>query len=333
MSEQIAYEERRAEAIRSARTSSAWIDRSDMGVVTLSGTDRIDLLQRLTTNDFTGIGAGKGIQTVALTEKARIIDVITVLDSGDSATLLTSPGTADDVVSWLRKYIIMDDAKAKRTDDGMVFIEVMGPRSAEVVNQLTELDVADWAKFQWAKTTHQDPLLVVRMPSPCDVSYIIGGSAEHMSGLTTALQQNAEALRELNANEWEYLRIVGGFGKMQHEWGEKYNPLEAGLLHLTSFTKGCYIGQEVVARLDSYNKVKQRVMGLIGETEFAIGDEVIADDKVIGVVTSVTTSLDGSKTVGLGYVRGEHAHENTNLTLRSGEATTTVTQVIPPIEL
>ena len=331
MSESPAVLERRPEVIRSARRAAAWIERSTCGWVQLKGADRLDLLHRLTTNDLTGMQAGNGRQTVLLTEKARIIDVVTVLEDADAAFLITAPEAASTVVQWLRKYIIMDDVRAADRSDEVRMLEVMGPRSAEVINQLTGLDVASLPKTDW-KRTDDGTMTVVRMPSACEVSYWLVGAFDAIEGVANTLEEQRDALPRLQATEDEYLSVTAGMGRPGHELTDGYNPLEAGLLHLTSFTKGCYIGQEVVARLDSYNKVKQRVMALVGPESVTEGDDVVVEDKVVGKITSVVRSLDETRTIALAYIRGEHANEGTGIGVRHGETVITMDIHLPPIE-
>src|SRR4051812_20490020 len=83
------------------------------GRVEASGVDAIDLLHRMSTNDLLPLigKPGTGAQTVLTTEKGRIIDLVTVLSHGNSAVLITSGGREDQVIQWLDKYVIMEDAK------------------------------------------------------------------------------------------------------------------------------------------------------------------------------------------------------------------------------
>jgi len=331
MSESLMAPDRRITALHSARTVAAWIDRTGHGWIRLNGADRLDLLHRLTTNDLTGMQPGNGRQTVLLTEKARIIDVVTVLQHTDHAELIVAPGNTATVVSWLKKYIIMDDVRVSDRTSEVRMLEVMGPRSADVVGQLTGLDVAALAKTDW-KRVEDLGLTVVRMPSSCEVSYWILGSSEAVENVANTLKAQGDELPELTLSEEEYLRVTAGMGRLGHEWSDAYNPLEAGLLHLTSFTKGCYIGQEVVARLDSYNKVKQRVMALVGTAEVAVADEVVADGAQVGRVTSVVRSTDGQRTIALAYIRGEHANVGTQIGVQHQGALVNMTIHLPPVE-
>ncbi|MBK7032232.1 MAG: hypothetical protein IPH49_02945 [Ignavibacteria bacterium] len=332
MSESVIVE-RRLEAIRSAQTASAWIDRAGWSWIEMTGADRVDLLHRLTTNDLTRLVPGSGIQTVLLTEKARILDVLTVLQDEDRCYLLGSPETSAQTIQWLRKYVIMDDVKLQNRTSTVHAIEICGPRAADTVIQLTGLDVSVWATGQWQHCRIESGnVIVVRIPSISEVSYWLVADPEAASALLGILHENADTIPQLTNEEAEYLRVLAGMGKHGHEWTDAYNPLEAGLLHLTSFTKGCYIGQEVVARLDSYNKVKQRVMGLVSQATLVQGDRVVSEGLPIGSVTSVVPSLEGSHTLALAYVRGEHAHPNTRLTIVTDSGDVTAEQVLPPLQ-
>lgn len=315
-----------------ARTSAAWLYRRGTTVIRCTGSDRIDFLHRMTTNDLTKLQPDHGIQTVVVNEKARIIDVLSVLQGQDEAFLLGSAGTAATVIPWLRKYIITDDVKLTDVTSQFECIEVLGPQSSEVVQGLLSIDCSRWSLGQWVCVNVDDTsVIVVRVPSSCELSYLLIAERSTLSTIATALATPQNHVPELIATDAEYLRVLSGMGAFDHEWSEAYNPLEAGLLHLTSFTKGCYIGQEVIARLDSYNKVKQRIMGLMTTSEISEGDVIMVDDKPVGVVTTVTPACDGTHWLALGYVRGEHAISNTPVKLQSQGAILTAVQHLPPL--
>lgn len=319
----------RARRVAACRTTAAWIVRDGSTVIQLSGTDRIDLLHRLTTNDMRALEPGMGRQTVLLTEKARMIDVVTLLQEEHEALLIGSRGTASDVLSWIRKYVIMDDVRLRDVTQQHTMIEIMGPRAGEVVESLLDIAVKDLAMSQWLSV--DDELLVVRMPSSSELSYWLVGSEQSLQAIRDQLAVHDDQIPELDVELDEYVRVLAGMGRVGHEWTLAYNPLEAGLLHLTSFTKGCYIGQEVVARLDSYNKVKQRIMGLIAPSEVAPGDSIIADGSNVGLITSAVAGFDASQWFALGYVRGEFAHPGTSIGIEHSGTVMTAQLVLPPM--
>ncbi|MFN4908127.1 MAG: YgfZ/GcvT domain-containing protein [Bacteroidota bacterium] len=319
----------RARRVASCRSYAAWILRDGSTVIQLSGNDRIDLLHRLTTNDMRALEPGRGRQTVLLTEKARMIDVVTLLQDKQEALLLGSQGTAADVLSWIRKYVIMDDVRLRDVTQQHAIIEIMGPRAAEVVESLLDTPVKDLAMSQWRSI--DDGLLVVRMPSASELSYWLVGSVQTLQTIREQLVLHDDQIPELDSEIDEYVRVLAGMGRVGHEWTLAYNPLEAGLLHLTSFTKGCYIGQEVVARLDSYNKVKQRIMGLIAPSQVTPGDVIVADGNAVGVITSAVAGFDASQWFALGYVRGEFAHPGTSIGIEHSGLMITADLVLPPM--
>jgi folate-binding protein YgfZ len=311
---------------------AAWADRREQTVIELTGSDRIDLLHRLTTNDLRAIAPGSGRQTVLLTDKARIIDVVTLLQEEASTLLIGSPQASSDIIQWVRKYVIMDDVRLRDRSTEFDAIEVMGPRASDIVGQLTEIDVSPFAIAQWtALDTPAGMLRIVRMPSPSEVSFWILGSHDAVDALRRHLQATSQQLPELSADDLEAIRVLAGMGRRGHEWTLSYNPLEAGLLHLTSFVKGCYIGQEVVARLDSYNKVKQRIMGLISPLPLSQDDQIIAEGAAVGLITSVVSGLDGTCWYALGYVRGEYAHAGTLIEVVHHGSSVRCELVLPPM--
>jgi folate-binding protein YgfZ len=130
----------------------------------------------------------------------------------------------------------------------------------------------------------------------------------------------------------EALRVELGIPAFGKELGESYNPLEAGLLPLISFTKGCYIGQEVVARLNTYDKVKKRLVGLRwnGESPEA-GAPLLMEGKQAGVMTTSARSPRFGG-IGLGYVRKAHATTGTELIADSSGGPTPVRVAALPID-
>ncbi len=93
------------------------------------------------------------------------------------------------------------------------------------------------------------------------------------------------------------------------------------MLPYVNFDKGCYIGQEVVARLDTYEKVQKHLMGIVleGDTRPNEKDPIFIDDREVGYITSMSHSFDSGKNIALGYVRTKFIKQRAKVQVRSGE--------------
>lgn len=310
----------RTDLLETARTAAAVIDRPSVGWVVMRGADRLDLLQRLTTNDLANVRSGTGRHTVLLTDKARIIDVLTVLHRADDTILLCSGGNGARVAAWLRNYVIMDDVQVADRSADVQAIEWIGPRAADAIRASLSLDVATLPMACFVEHDVDGRTAVtIRIPAICELGYLTVVTASADAPLTIATPPM------LSDPEAEYLRVLGGMGRLGAEWSDAYNPLEAGLLHMVSFAKGCYIGQEVVARLDSYNKVKQRVMGLVSASRLTPGDVIRVDGVDVGRVTSAVDGCTTPRWYALGYVRNEHTVDGTDVIVLTADAEVTAT--------
>lgn len=305
-------------AVSAAMQTCAWIERPGTSVVDVIGTDSLDLLHRLSTNELTRVPVGSGKLTVLLTDKARIIDVVAVLVTATGVRLIGSANTADQIVRWMRTYIITDDAKPRNTTEAWSVFDVMGPRAADVTTELTgvvasTIPMADW----FTAEVNGIPVMVVRVPALSELTYRFLVPSVHAQTFRMDVLGSNTMVPELTPEDYTYLRVRAGMGESGAEWTDSYNPLEAGLLHLTSFTKGCYLGQEVIARLDSYNKVKQRLMGFEGSIDLLNGGTIIVDEVVVGTLTTVVPSQREGRALAIGYIRNEHAHEGSKVVVRS----------------
>ncbi|MEM8605169.1 MAG: glycine cleavage T C-terminal barrel domain-containing protein, partial [Cyanobacteria bacterium P01_H01_bin.121] len=112
----------------------------------------------------------------------------------------------------------------------------------------------------------------------------------------------AQGAVPLGTQAWDYLRVLQGRPAPDQELTEAYNPLEAGLWHTISFDKGCYIGQEVIARLNTYKGVRQRLWGLkLTTAAVEPNTPIILEGNKIGTITSLQPTATGA--IGLGYIR------------------------------
>jgi folate-binding protein YgfZ len=302
-----------------------WWSRNGIpGIIQADGQEVLDLIHRLSTNGCLNLQSQMGKQTILTNEKGRIIDVITVINRIDHTLILTSPGNEQQVISWLKKYIIMENIRFTIMTNDVEMVTIHGPESLDFVSQFIRGDLLTLPMHSAISKSDSNRFAIRSMPIH-ELQFLIIDQKEN--GLLDYFSSQKD-IPELFSNDWNRERILTGQGIYSHEWSDAYNPLEAGLLHLIDFKKGCYIGQEVIARLDSYNKVNKRLMGISSQSHFEEHDLIYVEDEQIGVITSISSLED--MTIALGYVRSEHSYDETNIKIQhQGKSVDAVLHVLP----
>jgi len=302
-----------------------WWSRNGIpGIIQAEGQEVLDLIHRLSTNGCLNLQSQMGKQTILTNEKGRIIDVITVIIRIDHTLILTSPGNEQQVISWLKKYIIMENIRFTIMTNDVEMVTIHGPESLEFVSQFIGGDLLTLPMHSAISKSDSNRFAIRSMPIH-ELQFLIIDQKEN--GLLDYFSGQKD-IPELFSNDWNRERILAGHGIYSHEWSDAYNPLEAALLHLIDFKKGCYIGQEVIARLDSYNKVNKRLMGISSQSHFEEHDLIYVEDEQIGVITSISSLED--MTIALGYVRSEHSYDETNIKIQhQGKSVVGVLHVLP----
>ena len=292
----------RAEEFRAA-TERAAVFPSNAGRLRLTGEDARDLLNRLSTNLIDPNGtAGEVAVTVLSSDRGRIVDLVYVVHCGDHQLMLTSPGQQQNVIDFLDKYTIMEDLEVEDVTDETVMLTVTGPQAGAILDRV---DCADAMRIALPADTDD----AERPPT-----YQLVYSDRHTAELMPAALESAGAV-SVSAATAETLRVASGQPAYGSEMSDTYNPLEAGLIGAIDFHKGCYIGQEVIARLDTYHKVQKYLVTLrfegeemdtAGIAEALPGARLTNDEgDAMGLVTSATVvpTPAGAAVIGLGYVR------------------------------
>jgi folate-binding protein YgfZ len=202
----------------------------------------------------------------------------------------------------------MDDFKTADVTEDFGALEIFGPRSGVFLQQALEIDVQNLPMNSFLKANiSESEVMFVRRDSVAELAYLLIFKKGDEENLLKSFQNYGEEMPEIDAESFKTLRVEAGMGILGAEWTDAYNPLEAGLLHNISFKKGCYVGQEVIARLDSYNKVSKRLTGFKSEREIPEGAEIFADGKSVGKITTSAFSELLKSNAALGYIRSEFA--------------------------
>ncbi|MEA5627877.1 folate-binding protein [Nostoc sp. UHCC 0251] len=291
-----------AAAIEAARVGVAICDRTAWGRIKVSGDDRLNFLHNQSTNNFQILKPGQGCDTVFVTSTARTIDLATAYVREDAVILLVSPNRRQFLMEWLDKYIFYAD-KVELSDitEYTNTFSLIGPGSDAV---LEKLGIGELIGQPYG--SHQ-----VYTIAPAEGVRVAVGSGLAAPGYTftfpytdkeTVWNKLLEAgAVEMSDRAWDALRILQGRPAPDAELTDDYNPLEVGLWQTISFTKGCYIGQETIARLNTYKGVKQHLLGIRLSAPVEVGSAIAVGDEKVGKLTSYTETSDGY--FGLGYIR------------------------------
>ena len=297
-------------------------NRTNWGRIRLTGADRVRFLHNQTTNNIEQLSAGEGAHTVFVTSTGRTIDLATVYAFTDALLIVVSPGRAQQIYEWMDRYIFFSD-KVTLTDesDQTFMFTLLGEDAIATVEQLTRHQ-PDAAPISDQPFTHQ----TLSLPETTAPVTLAAGTDLAMAGYTLwGNQTDRKAVESLllaagataePSSDWEALRIQQGRPMPGAELTEDDNPLESGLWDAISFEKGCYIGQETIARLNTYKGVKKKLWGFQSQTpiplEGNLSDLVIT---VEGEKAGRITSLSPSGEFGLGYVRTKMGGEDLDISI------------------
>jgi hypothetical protein len=308
-----------------ALTTAAGVhDASYTGRLRAIGADGLDLLNRLSTNKVLDLQPGQGAPTILTTARGRILDLIGVVNVDDYILLITSPGAQQKVIDWLDKYTIMEDLVVEDITGESTMLSVLGPASKAAVESAAGTSLNELPPYHSVTAEmagHQ--VRIVNRPFGGLPSFDLLMDPDASAGVWDHLSKSG--VPPVGEEALEAVRLSYAVPAYGHELGESYNPLEAGLIGSIDFAKGCYIGQEVIARLDTYQKIQKHLVRLEFSADATVseGDTLNDDGHDVGKVTSVTKLPNGLGLVGMAYVRKASASPGNVLELAdpsSGQA-------------
>ncbi len=270
------------------------IDFSDRAKFKVTGQDRVRFLNGQLTNDILSLRSGSAISACALTAKGKLCADLFVAATNESHYLDAEAVLRESLMARLEKYIIADDVTLEDSTDEFGLFHLMSPESAETESEDPAL------------AGPSEPEGTVRMASNrfgrpgVDLWFPAGQAAM----IQERLQQSP-----IDLETAENLRIERGIARWGSELSEDVIPNEAGLdKRAINYTKGCYLGQEVISRIKSVGHVNRHLCGLMpaADTLLAIGDKLFSDEesqKEIGFITSIGRSRSLERVIALGYVR------------------------------
>jgi folate-binding protein YgfZ len=309
------------EEYRAARDAAIVADRSYRGLLEVSGRDSAPFLHNMLTNDIKSLGPDDGVHAALLTRKGKLISDMLVYRLRDSLLLEMEPERLGPVQEMLSRYIVSEDVEIEDVSGREAIVTVAGPLSTRLLSDLTGLSLTKSRPFQSISGRVESlPITIVvarHGPGPgFDVHVEVDRAPIFVDSLLEI--GRGRGLRLAGFQTMNTRRIEAGIPLFGTDMDESHFPLEAGLHSAVSFNKGCYIGQEYVARLAHRGHLNRKLVGLELDAPHVPSpkDEVVGDDGPMGHVTSATDSPALGHPVALGYVHRDYFEAGTTVAVR-----------------
>jgi len=276
------------------RARAAWMDLSARGKIKVTGEDRARLLHAMTTNHIQQLTPGTGCYAFFLNDKGRVIADANVLCRPDHFLLDVEPETHQTLYQHLDHYIIADDVTLEDITDATPTIAVEGPRAADVMHKAgAPISEEDFASVEWGEA------LIARLNSTGSLGFFIFAPASEKSAIIACLE--AAGAEPADAEAARVVRLEHGKARYGEEISDRFLAQEANQPQALHFSKGCYLGQEIVERVRSRGQIHRVLKPLTfdGSEPPAPGTKLENGTEIMSAAYSPALG----KVVALGYVR------------------------------
>jgi len=311
------------------------LDFSFRSRICLTGADRVRFLHGQVTNDVKKLGVGTGCYSALTTAKGKMQSDLNIFCLQDELLLDFEPGLTTTVTQRLEKYIVADDVQVVDVAPHYGLLSVQGLKAEAVVSALglfTEIPTAPLSSTKISDATLGE-IYLMRHARLGSVGFDLFVPTAALGAVADKLIAAAKSAggRACGWNAFEIARVEAGMPRFGADMDETHLASECGIeARAISYTKGCYIGQEVLNRIHSVGHVNRELRRLSFTSELrtppAHGEKLFQGAKEVGQVTSTVFSPRQDCVVALGYVRREANAAGTKLVLRtnSGESAVTV---------
>ncbi len=317
-------------------------DLTGRGAVVLTGKDRASYLHGLVTNDIKNLTPGTGCAAAFLTPKGKLLADCVVLGEEDRLEIDCEPELAKKIEDLLRKYLVFNEVEIGTLTSETAVFHLQHSAAGDAVEDFLRRVIGE-GELRPAVALPDTPHAHVMALISGDVrlvrenrtgipGYDVRFPSSHSEEIRKAFL--AAGARQASDAELESLRIRAGIPRWGFELTEAVLPDEAGLRErgFISDSKGCYIGQETVARIKTYGHVNRSLVRLLLEGEApAAGSEILFEGEKAGAVTSAAPGAASAPATALAYVRRERAAPGTRLLVRTREGDRPATVSPPPV--
>ena len=288
--------------------------------VAVAGKDRVRWLNGMVSNNVKDLPAGRGNYSFVLNAQGRILGDLYTYNRGEYFLIDTDRWQLETLLTLFKRYIIMDKVELSDKSSELVAIGMQGSRSAEVLRKAgitaADLEAMQLADVNW----NQIGIALIRMPGDTAI-YELWTPAANVVQIWNALLQAGAT--PVGTEALEKARVMRGVPRYAVDIRDRDLPQETEQTQALNFTKGCYIGQEIVERIRSRGNVHRKFQKFLLEGDIAApGTKLQANGKEVGELTSVEQipTDEGNIVVALGYIRREALEQSAKITYPGGEA-------------
>jgi folate-binding protein YgfZ len=305
---------------RAALTGVVLMDRSHEGRLELTGRDRLSVMHKISTNDLDSLSEGEGAPTLFTNANARIVERALVYHRGESAWVISEPGRGESLRAYLQRHIFF-------TDEARIADRTAGTRQFALHGAAADAFIADFAPDGAALSPYRHCTVeiggvsawIAYRPTLIGSLWTVIVPTERAAAVWTALARGAHPAGSLTYN---VLRIRAGRPGVGRELSADYLPLEVGLWDEVSFKKGCYTGQEIIARMESRGRLARTLVALQPSAMLDAPAPLTFEGREVGTLTSAAEAPDGER-FALGVVKVGVARAG--LVLQAGTIPVTIT--------
>lgn len=291
-----------------------WMDASSRGRLVLLGGDRRRMLNGQVTNQVKDLESGQGCYAFLVNAKARILSDLNIFALADELLLDCEPGMGEKVAARLEQFILSEDVQVVDAAPHYGLLTVQGPRAERAVAAMGWECPLPETSMSWVTVGDGGQGVIylmrhARLGSDGFDLFVPVGGMEAMAERLEGVVREAGGCA-VGEEAWEVVRVEAGVPRYGVDMDETNLAPETGLeARAISYTKGCYSGQEVIARIRTYGQVAKALRGLKLEGEWEVlpgrGTKLYRGTKDVGFLTSVVRSPAWGGVVALGYVRRE----------------------------
>jgi folate-binding protein YgfZ len=324
------------EIVSATRSFAGLFDMASRGLIEVRGEDRVRWLDGMISGDVTALHAGEagsGCYATLLTNRGAIIADLHVAQMGEVILLETLRSEIPRVLESLDRLIIADDVDLVDQSEQTQTLGLEGPAAADILEHALGAGTILPTAENWCRGEISDrSVLVAAFGFSGEPGFQLRISPEDRAEVESALDAAAapQSIVRGDAESLEILRVEAGIPALARELDEEVLPPEARLERAISTNKGCYVGQEIVARLRSRGQVNHLLVGLTLDGQEAPDEGTILSvgGRKTGEITSLAHSPSAG-TIALAYVRREHSEPGTAIDFASGRGTVAALPFVP----